>query len=59
MGVFQEPTKRTERAAVRTLPVDSAAREPHRFSSMQVLQIWKPQEQVQQKGCSFPQQLHR
>jgi len=26
---------------------------------MQVLQIWKPQEQVQQKGCSFPQQLHR
>jgi len=26
---------------------------------MQVLQIWKPHEQVQQKGCSFPQQLHR
>jgi len=25
---------------------------------MQVLQIWKPQGQVQQNGCVFPQQLH-
>ncbi|MFC1579293.1 hypothetical protein ACFL4N_00090 [Thermodesulfobacteriota bacterium] len=31
---------------------------PHRFSSIQVLQIWKPQGQVQQNGCFFPQQLH-
>ncbi len=25
---------------------------------MQLLQIWKPQGQVQQNGCVFPQQLH-
>jgi hypothetical protein len=32
---------------------------PHRFSSMQALQIWKPQGQIQQKSRFSPQQLHR
>jgi len=32
---------------------------PQRFSSMQALQIRKPQGQVQQNGCASPHTVHK
>ncbi len=31
---------------------------PHLFSSKHSIQIWKPQGQLQQNSCGFPQQWH-